>query len=421
MQPNRPSKLLILFLCFIGFSYLPAQNQQFQENTSHYFHPEILVGKATEPNEGFPKTNLQTGFTFGLGRYNLTQERVWAKWLNFPKTGISASVYDFGNTEKVGRAYTIMPFMEYDLSNRLHINAGIGLSYTDTKFDPVTNPFNEAITTDLNWSFRSFFYYDVFKKESIDWRFGLGYVHHSNGHTRLPNQGLNSFLASVSAFIKTSPEIHQPKPEIEKTSTRQTYFSFKAGLGQNVLSEIFNNKKEVYSVAVSVGRIHNKTFKFGGGLYYRFYEHYYDYIKSDGELVVSDYPIFKENPFGYASAYGLFGTAELLLSHFGVEFDIGINISKPFYKIDWILNQGYDFVNPQGETIVVLGELDWYYEIKRTISSRLGLKYYFITNDKSPKHNIFIGAHINANLGQADFTELSLGYVYRLPLKEKTK
>ena len=186
-----------------------------------------------------------------------------------------------------------------------------------------------------------------------------------------------------------------------------------------MLSEIFNDRKGIYTLALSAGRIHNGTFKFGGGIYYRFYKHYYDYIKNNEELVETTYPIFKESPFLYASSYGLFGSTELLLSHFGVEADIGITISKPAYKVDWMLNQGYDYENAEGETIVVLGELTSYYEIKRTISSRLGLKYYFITNDKNPKHNFYIGAHINANLGQADFTELSFGYVKRLELKEE--
>jgi hypothetical protein len=71
----------------------------------------------------------------------------------------------------------------------------------DTQYDTETNPFNRAITTKVNWSFLSFLYYDVFKTDKTDWRFGLGYLHHSNGHTNLPNQGLNSLAASISAKI----------------------------------------------------------------------------------------------------------------------------------------------------------------------------------------------------------------------------
>ena len=170
---------------------------------------------------------------------------------------------------------------------------------------------------------------------------------------------------------------------------------------------------------MSAGKIINNTFKFGGGFYYRFYEHYYDYIRNNGALVDEQLPHFKSNPFGYATNFGLFATSELLLGHVGFEFDLGLNIYKPFYKIDWQLNQGYSYENNNGETFVVLGELDWYYEIKRTVSSRMGLKYYLWSTTNSPKDNMYIGAHINANLGQADFTELSIGYTYRFSYKEK--
>jgi len=165
------------------------------------------------------------------------------------------------------------------------LQIGFGSSYTDTQYDINTNEFNRAITTKINWSYRSFFYYDIFKSKQIDWRLGLGYLHHSNGHTRLPNQGLNSFSASISAKIDKKPN-RVPNPEKTAFSSKsQNYMSFRFGLGQNVLSEKFNTKKEVFAVSASAGKILNNTFKFGGGFYYRFYEHYYDYIKNNETLV----------------------------------------------------------------------------------------------------------------------------------------
>ncbi|WP_246296922.1 hypothetical protein [Winogradskyella vidalii] len=188
-------------------------------------------------------------------------------------------------------------------------------------------------------------------------------------------------------------------------------------MGQNVLSQKFNSKKDVYTVSASSGKIINNTFKIGGGFYYRFYEHYYDYIKNNETLVAEQYPHYTENPYGYATNFGLFATSELLIDHFGFALDFGLNIYKPFYKVDWQINQGYTYQNLNNQTFEVLGELNWYYEIKRTISTRMGIKYYLWTTNRAPQHNIFIGAHINANLGQADFTELSLGYVHRLGVK----
>lgn len=424
MRFKNYSSFYILAVAIFLYQNCFAQITNTNDNTSVFFIPEILIGKTQEANTHFPETKLQKNLFLSIGRYNFKPDKEWAARLSYPKTGISFGYTDFGNIDKVGRAYSILPFIEFSILKQqikgLNLHIGFGSSYIDTQYDAITNEFNRAITTNINWSFRSFLYYDVFKTNSTNWRLGLGYLHHSNGHTNLPNQGLNSFSASISAKIDKKQKTISNFEKPAFTFKSQNYFSFRFGLGQNVLSEKFNTKKEVFAVSVSAGKIINNTFKFGAGFYYRFYEHYYDYIKNNETLVTEQLPHFTENPFGYASNFGLFATSELLLGHIGFEFDLGLNIYKPFYKVDWQLNQGYTYQNGNGDSVEVLGELNWYYEIKRTISSRMGLKYYLWTTNKAPKHNVFIGAHINANLGQADFTELSFGYVHRFNLKEKS-
>ncbi|WP_062057724.1 acyloxyacyl hydrolase [Aquimarina longa] len=411
-----------LLLFFIGIQ-LRGQTSNEDHKTSFFITPEVLLGKTTEPNTGFPKTKLLKSIFISIGAYNKAIDKQWASRLGYPKTGISLGITDFGNKEKVGRAYALMPFVEIGLfsrrTNKWHLNMGFGGSYIDTKYHPETNPFNKAITTSFNWSFKSFLYYDVLSCKPIKWRLGLGYGHYSNGHTKLPNQGLNSFMISASASIGEQEESSTEDfiaLKKERTKSSQTYFSFRSGIGQNVLSETFNSKKEVYSVAFSVGKVVHKIFKFGVGFYGRFYEHYYDHIKNNEELIDDQVSFFKEKPFVYASNYGFFSTAEIFIGHVGVEFDLGLNIHKPFYKIDWQLTQGKTYNNTY-----TLGELDWYYEVKRTISSRLSVKYYLFNAHHTHKNNFFLGASINANLGQADFSELSLGYVYRFKYKKKKK
>ena len=81
--------------------------------------------------------------------------------------------------------------------------------------------------------------------------------------------------------------------------------------------------------------------------------------------------------------------------------------------MDWRINEGWDYPPREIPDNWVFGEYSTKYHLKQLISARMGLKYYLFGTDGVPKHNLFVGAHINANLGQADFTELSLGYVYR--------
>ena len=76
------------------------------------------------------------------------------------------------------------------------------------------------------------------------------------------------------------------------------------------------------------------------------------------------------------------------------------------------MNKGYtQFFN--GKEIIVLGEMDSYYQIKKHVFSRMGLKYYFMDIVSSSKHNTYIGAFIDANLRQANFSELAVGYVHK--------
>ncbi len=410
--------LLIFFLGIQAYGQSPVINK----NSSVFVIPEFLFGKTMEANTGFPNTKVQKSLFVSIGSYNSIVDQQWAIGLSRPKTGISLGITDFGNTEKVGFAYTIMPFVEVGLfrkkSNRWNLNVGMGASYIDTKYNPDLNPLNLAVTTDINWAFRSFFYYDVLQRKSMNWRLGVGYAHFSNGHTRLPNQGLNSFLVSLSSSIGTeNPGLENDKVDRKQNRIKssETYISLRGGVGQNVLSRVFNDKKEVYSAAFSAGKIINKTFKFGGGFYYRFYEHYYDHINENGQLISEQVPEYREHPYRNATNFGVFGSAELFIGHVGIEFDLGINMYKPFYKIDWQLSQGYFFEGRYAN----LGELTSYYKIKRTVSSRLGIKYYLFNTYTSRKNNFFLGAHINANLGQADFSELSLGYVYRFNSKER--
>ena len=418
----------IIFFCLFTVLIVFKHNGQTEGNhSSYFFSPEILIGKTMEANTNFPETNPQTAIFLSIGKYNNSENLEWAKQLGYPKTGISIGYTNLGNLEYIGNAYTLLPFIEFGLfkkkTNKLSLLAGIGASYIDRQYNISTNPFNKAISTKINWAFKSFIYYEAFKNNNIKWRAGIGYIHNSNGHIKLPNQGLNSFLLSISSqFDFKKEEIKTLKSN--KNTTSQNYFSTQFGIGQNVLSRAFNDKKEVYSTAISYGKIFNKTFKFGGGLYYRFYEKYYDHIKSNGPLIEDQNPEFKDSPYKYSTNFGAFLTSEILLGHIGVEFGLGVNFYKPFYKVDWQLSQGYTYtttVNGEPEVAYVLEELNSYYKLKRTISSKLGLKYYFINTNKSPTHNMYLGAHINANLGQADFSELSLGYVYRFNLKTKSK
>ncbi|MGB1137244.1 MAG: hypothetical protein ACPGZQ_08325, partial [Flavobacteriaceae bacterium] len=93
--------------------------------------------------------------------------------------------------------------------------------------------------------------------------------------------------------------------------------------------------------------------------------------------------------------------------------------------IDWRINEGWDYPPRELPLNWVLGEYNTKYQLKKHLSTRLGLRYYLFdtrsvnrgqtgSSIETIRVNPFIGGHINANLGQADFSELSFGMIIHL-------
>lgn len=417
-----------LFIAYLFSISLFSQQGETSSNVGQLIiTPEIMAGVTADSNSNFPEHSFQKQLMVNFGWEQDYNPNEWAQRLKGPRTGIGVGLADFGNLDSLGIALTVMPFFEFNAFRRenLKVQVGMGASYFNKQYDPVTNPDNKAITTDITWSFRLFMNYQLLRSKKVDWLIGAGYFHHSNGHTRLPNQGYNSFLFSLSADIKNNSKdligkniIDQPKFE----NSVYDYVSFRTGFGINVLSKVHSDKKEVYTLAGEYGKVLNNTFKVGVGFYYRFYQTYYDYIVDDESLVQDgrEFDYFKEDPWRYATNLGLAINGEFLLNHIGIEVTLGFNIHKPAYAIDWRINQGWSVVPrviPADADYIVLGEFDTKYKVKHIVSARLGLKYYLIGTHKAPRNNFYLGAHINTNLGQADFTELNLGYVHNFNFK----
>ena len=416
---------LTFFLLFLSL-FASGQTENDWKKSAFTITPEFLLGKTMEANDGFPSTGLQKQLILSLGRYHTNNPQQWAQRLKGPKTGFSIGVTDFGNLDSLGIALTVLPFIEFNAfgSKRFKVLSAMGVSYFTKKFDPETNPLNRAVTTHITWAFRMYLYYQFLESQKVDWRVGLGYSHHSNGHTRLLNIGYNSFLVSLSADIKN------PLQQASFTDASITpkygrtvydYFALRGGLGLNVLAVAFNDKDQVYVLAGEYGRVYNNTVKVGVGFYYRSYQHYYEYIKENKSLVQPgrEYDYFRSDPWRYSTNIGMSIHGEIFLNHIGIDLQLGYNFHKPAYKLDYRINEGWENTPREIPTDWVLGTLNSKYKLKHRISSRLGLKYYLIGMEKAPKNNFYVGAHLNANLGQADFSELSFGYVHNFNFRER--
>lgn len=408
-------RLFFLFSFMMIFLPFRAQQKFSFSDENIFYSPEVFFGWTNKANEDFPKTRIKKQIGFTVSKTHQENPQEWAQRLTGLRTGISFVFSDFGNKSDLGFGLTFMPVLEFPILKSEHVffQTGLGISYHTSKFHPQKNPNNEAISTSLTWAYKAYFYYSFPNSNSVNWRVGGGYAHHSNGHTRLRNQGLNSFLIGISADIKPGqPEKINLEPDFP--FSEYSYFSLRSGLGRNVLATSFNDRKNVYAFSAEYGKVFNNTWKIGAGFYYHFYEHYYQYIKNNYSLVqpYQEFHHFHKNPKRFASNLGFHLHGELLLNHIGIVTGLGYDIYKPAYKLDWRLNAGWKDTPVEIPDTWVLGEYSTYFKLKYRISARLGLKYYVFKTHVYQPHNLFVGVFINSNLGQADFTEAGVGYVY---------
>lgn len=401
---NLKSKTQGIFgLLFLHFAILHATHAQEADNQQGvlYIAPEILVGKLVANYPDFPYSKIRKSFSLNIGRSHLSANKHWTSYYGFPTTGVGISFSDYANNDVLGKEISLAPYLLINLSKKKlrswYLKFGLGASYFTRHFDPETNPTNKVIGSDFAWTFQLFMYRSLFATDQVHMKIGAGFWHSSNGHTTLPNFGFNSTMISLVTQFYTKPvskEIYrQERLTIDKT--KHYYLDFRSDLGVHELGgasgPIGGPKKNVYTLAIGVSLLIKQHLKINTGFAYRYYQHYFEQIKTgrfDG---------FSDRPGWNAANINFFLGVEFLMGHVGMEVAGGLNLHKPFFETHY-----REFAVSEGDTE---------YQLKQLFSTRMGLNLYLFNTNNLPKNNVFLGAHINANFGQADFTAVSLGYV----------
>ena len=396
-------------LCVFGTNSTAENIPGKKDKSVYFFQPEIMLGKTLPANSNFPQTTMQNLYSLSFAKQVLRRNQNWPVYFNFPAIGVAISKTTFGHDDKLGHAYTILPFIILNTSKQLkrslNFKIGLGASYFTEQFHKYDNPDNKAIGSQITWTFQSSVDYSLIMTRNFSLHAGLAFVHHSNGHTQLPNLGLNSFLFTLSSKVYLTPldedvmnDLDKPKP----IKSKRFFYTIRTGIGMHEFggpgTAYERLKKAVYTFSAGGGVIYKQVLKLSGGLAYRFYHHYYNYIVDTKKSSYVDKPVYN------SSNLYIYMGCELLLGHVGLDSEIGVNLFKPFYS------EHFRLWEDDGEMT---------YWLKSTFVSRLGLKLYAISTAKSPKNNFFVGAHINANMGQADFSEISFGFVHLIGKKDK--
>jgi hypothetical protein len=400
-------RYLALFIFFLNTSIIAQEKadspfNSFSRNVENYnilnISPEFFVGQTFQPNSWFPK--LKTHYMFGVSLENKKSNFIkkWSNTINLSSTGVGVYFSSIGNNEIVGNSISILPFVEINLNNKETFSTkfGLGASYFTKKYHLVNNPLNTAVSTKFTWAFQIFIYHTIHLNSNRSLKIGAGYFHQSNGHTQLPNSGLNTVLASVSTSFQLNKKLVNEYPIIDLTTDSKkynTFYAFRYGQGFQKFIAHESNVKTVNVIEFKGGVFYKNVLKFSAGITYNFYHHYYDYIKK-----YEVEPYFEKPVLNASNVYLSIGV-EALFGNIGIDWEGGLNVYKPFYKQHYILENE---------------KLDNIYKLKKLFLGRLGLKLYAINTLKKPKNNFYISTHIKSNLSQADYTALSVGFIHRV-------
>lgn len=398
----------IIFFFLLGITSVFAQKK-------HIF-AEYSIGETSSADNTF--ISLKASQTFGIGFGMQHNDSLnWVKQLRNPYTGLILQVANHGNTEKIGYTISLLPYLEKPIilkNEKLKLLTAIGVAYHTKKYDFNDNWQNKAISTDFTYAFRLGVYYDIFQKNNFQSRLNINYLHYSNGHIQWPNNGINTLALglniSYDGFNKDNNSIEKIVSKKDIKKDKQSFFSIQTGIGEHALYRFYNYRRSVHSLDFMYGKIYNKTHKVGLGLYMRHYTNNYKYIKEGNNLVSEEYASLQKNPFLNASSLGIALNYEFLMQHISVETELGLTLFRPFFPAEFRLDATlinkqtglYENGKAEGTT----------YTLKRFISGKLGLKYYLFNTYKTPKNNFYVGGHIVSRLGQADYSELTLGYIH---------
>lgn len=311
--------------------------------------------------------HLRTGplfgyeFKFGI---QTTGNSLWEKSYNHPEVGFGFYGANLGNPSVLGNPNAFYSFIRIPIKRGRKFNPfyqiATGLTYNFKPYDPVVNPENLAIGSELN----QYFNLSIGGRLKINPKLCLineiGFTHFSNAAVKKPNTGINSFSYKLGLnfntgqqeFIGRKFEIPDFKP------LHEFYIFYGAGLRQH------NPGGEFYftsTISTGLSRHYGYKGKYGIGMDIFYDETLY--------IFVDDKPFLK-----YALKQGFFFSHEFIISGFSIVTQLGIYTYQKSFAHNILYN-------------------------------RIGLKYKF------SKH-FFTSISIKSHFTKADFIEAGLGYYF---------
>ncbi|MGE0566414.1 MAG: acyloxyacyl hydrolase [Bacteroidia bacterium] len=382
-----------LYILLIQFAFLKSQS----DSLYNFFVPELRtnLGYIIPAYPGVPKSSAAVLMNIGFTWQTRGKDK-WHQYYHYPRFGADLYMNSFGNQKELGYGLGVIPFLELNSKNeskKWQFKFGMGIAYFSKHFDLSSNPNNFYVGSHFSNMTAAVISWRKPVKEKFEFIYGLSTIHFSNGHTALPNAGMNIVNLNLGLrVLKTNTKFHYT----DSIKKENYFFTTKVGIG---FHEFGPTSKPVggpgypsYHLSNWVSKQKGKIHLWELGFTYAYYTSFYDYIV--------DQEVYNEKQHIKASTLVLFAGHEFVFGKFSLSSQMGFYIYNPFFKKQKQIEGTWDSFGEKLESFN---------------TNRVGILY-FPLKKKNSLNNIskqlFLGAYIKANLAQADLLEYSVGYTF---------
>ena len=227
MRISKAHSALLLLMLLLGSVRSWAQDYPWLSHNNIMVEARGHVGLFWHHHFEMQKFNA-TYPAFEASIYQHTfGKKEWETVYEYPYIGATFYYADFGfnfehNPEvgdALGSVYALYPFINYPLNaneySQLTFKFGVGLGYLTKCFDNFDNYQNFSIGSHVNAAVNLSFEYRQRITSRLMSVASVGLTHFSNGSTKLPNYGLNTFSTALGLAYYLRP------PRINLTPTRR--------------------------------------------------------------------------------------------------------------------------------------------------------------------------------------------------------
>lgn len=381
-------KHFFLFIPFISYAQDSIPKNEFEPSFNSYIG-YLIPNYPNSPKSDYTFIN-SLGFTW--------QSRGKDKWhqlYNFPKFGLDVYYSTFGNPQQLGYNIGLLPVFELKgkRDKNFRFKFGLGNAWFNKPFDLLTNPNNFYIGRHVASMTNIGIYWTARLSKKLALTYGISSIHCSNGHTALPNAGMNIFSAYLGLRFEEKREF--VRKEINP-QTLKWRFGMRLGYGPHKFGETtkaiggpsYPTCHASAWIYKPIKNIHVLQF----GLTLSYYTSFYDYITSQGTYN-ADQQI--------RSCTGVvFAGHEFIFGKFAFVSQAGIYFYNPFFIEQKKISGNWDR----------LGE-----KIESFNTNRIGLTCYPFKKRNALNQTgrqLSLSVFIKANLGQADLYEYAIGFTF---------